>query len=96
MGFYINPKKGTKEDFLKEHGEIYSHAQGPLTNVSQGDEVAVCLVDNGQFTAAGICYSKAELEAFKYPDGRFKIWYFVKAEAVREFLHGQKIEGLDN
>lgn len=37
----------------------------------------VCVVKNGPFDAAGYCYSEAEYEAFKRPDGRPRTWLSV-------------------
>lgn len=34
----------------------------------------ICVVDNGMFAAAGWCYDEQEYNAFKYPDGRRKLW----------------------
>ena len=88
MGFYIDPTQETKEQWLARNAQ-----EGPLVvekNVD-GDNVAVCLVDNGAFTAAGICWCQEELEAFKQPDGRMKIWFWVPIKAVEPFMHGQKI-----
>lgn len=68
MGYYINPvddqHSRSKSDIIKSAGrqvkriEFLSHAPG--TN----DEVGVALVDNIDFVAAGIAYSKDEAEVF--------------------------------
>ncbi len=43
----------------------------------------VVLMDNGPFTAAGVCYSKRELEAFTdSSDSRPKKYYLVKIEKL--------------
>lgn len=90
MGFYINPKDMTKEEFLRKHGTRL--ASVPERHRSTND-VLVCLVDNGAFTAAGICYSQSERDAFAYPDDtRPKQWWSVPISAIEEFMHGQEIE----
>lgn len=43
----------------------------------EGDRMAVVLVDNGGFTAAGIAFSPSELAAFSRPDLRRKLWFMV-------------------
>ena len=79
MGFYINPVDGTsKEYFLMMYGDP---VDVPLEDFdfAGSDSLPVCWVDNGMFSAAGICYSKRELAAFTAPgDNRSKQWFLVK------------------
>jgi hypothetical protein len=75
MGYYINPKSSTKEQWLTEHGRLISLAEAKAHTV--GDNVVVCLVDNYEFTAAGICYTDEERNVFAEPDGRPKRWFLV-------------------
>ena len=80
MGYYINPKSGTKEQWLAEYGKLI-----PMYDAEHhkaGDSVVVCLVDNGMFTAAGIAYDDRERDAFAIPDGRSKQWYLVRRKLL--------------
>lgn len=75
MGYYINPPNMTKEEWLAKHGK-------PLQTLSDydfaGDNLPVCLVNNGWMTAAGIAYHQRELEAFNSPsDTRPRKWFEV-------------------
>jgi hypothetical protein len=77
MGYYINPRTQTKEEFLDENGILLTgdlEAKMP----DNPDYALVCLVGNGAFTAAGVAYSKRERDAFNDPsDTREKSWYWV-------------------
>lgn len=77
MGFYINPKNETKEQWLLKHGQmILSLAEAKW--LFEGEKyLPVVLMDNGIFTAAGIAYCKEELEAFSEPDPRRKSYFKV-------------------
>lgn len=62
MGYYINPRNESKENFLEREGER-------ITSKIEWEDMSkfklpVCLVDNGYFTAAAIGYSKEEWEVF--------------------------------
>lgn len=93
MGFYINPKNRSKEQWLDEHGLQCGQPKVHLDGIGN---VAVCLVDNGWMTAAAIAFDQRELERFTRPDDeRPKKWFWVPIEAVKEFLHGQEIEGAE-
>lgn len=85
MGYYINPSDGTgKEDWLRQHGRPLAAA--PARH-DDGDGLAVCLIDNGLFTAAAICYCQAELTAFADPsDRRPKTWFMVPKPLLQPFL----------
>jgi hypothetical protein len=83
MGFYINPQSGTKEEWLSKCGrriiiDLFSFEE-------YKEYLPVCLVDNGPFTAAGICYNECELDAFSDPmDSRPKKWYVVPTYKLLE------------
>jgi len=77
MGAYINPETEGKEAFLRREGE---KVEGNLEweRIPKGF-LPVILVDNLMFTAAGIAYSKKELEEFTNPnDTRRKEYYLVE------------------
>lgn len=81
MGIYINPRDMSKEQWLTENGT-------PMPKPSDhraGDDVAVCLVDNGTFSAAAVAYSQDELDAFSYEDDqRPKKWFSVPISKLIE------------
>ena len=83
MGYYINPEDMSKEEFLVRKGLILDEA--PVVHEAD-DRTAVCLVNNGGFTAAGICFSADELVEFTNPkDYRPKRWYMVKNSDLAPF-----------
>lgn len=75
MGYYINPPTESKESFLQRKGKLLTNK--PLSLPENKEEALVCLINNGFFTAAGICYSEKEREEFGRNDGRPKSWYIV-------------------
>lgn len=89
MGTYINPKTGSKEDFLREHGlRVYSWTSvEQLWETCSWDHRPVVLVDNGAFTAAGVAYCLKELRAFLNPrDPRTKTVYYCPIIKLRELI----------
>lgn len=82
MGFYVNPPDMHKEKWLALHG---IRTAAPETFEKDG-HLAVCLVDNGMFRAAGIAYDKCELEDFKRPDGRPKMWFWVPKNLLEPYM----------
>lgn len=87
MGYYINPKGMTKEEWLQENHRGFSliPPKAFRRDGAEGPELVVCLVDNGGFTAAGVVYCQTELEAFAQPDPRPKLWFWVpKAKVLEE------------
>lgn len=89
MGFYVRDQDSeTKEEFLTKHGEQLNNP--PRVN-KEGDRVAVCLVQNPGFTAAGICFDMVELGRFSHPDHRHKEWFMVPIKDVEPFLYGQEV-----
>lgn len=75
MGYYINPVGIEKEEWLILHGNLID----PHSKIEE-DERIVCLIDNGPFTAAGICYDDRELKEFRDDptDTRHKLFFVVK------------------
>ena len=80
MGYYINPKFGTKEEWLAQNATLISPSDARRHKA--GRDVVVCLVDNGDFSAAGIAYDDRERDAFAIPDGRSKVWYLVRRQTL--------------
>lgn len=81
MGAYINPVNQSKEDWLRENATL---TDTPESFDSKPGYLPVCLVDNRMFTAAGIAFNERELEAFTYPDGRRKAWFWVEKEKLMD------------
>lgn len=81
MGLYINPPDIAKEEWLMSKG---TPLPGAPTLHKEGTKFAVCLVNNGPFTAAGVCFSQRELEEFTSNDGRSKLWFSVEEKNLRE------------
>jgi hypothetical protein len=79
MGWYINPRSSTKEDWLAEHG---TPTRGP-TEITE-THLPVCLVNNGYFTAAVICPDERELIEFGRDDNRPKVWFSVPRQTLIE------------
>ena len=82
MGAYINPADQSKEDWLKEHAILAEKT--PESINEKPDYLPVCLVENFVFTAAGIAFDERELQAFVYPDGRPKTWYWAPKEKLMD------------
>lgn len=78
MGCYINPESMTKEAWLARNGR---HTPQPCAVTEE--YVPVCLVDNGDFTAAAVAYSEDEKRRFAEPDGRPRFWFQVPRALAR-------------
>lgn len=78
MGYYIEDTRTvSKEDFLLYYGrQIAAPTLEDGRDYTTGP-VVVCLVDNGLFTAAGICYSQQEMQQFlpTWDDQRPRYWF---------------------
>ena len=86
MGLYINPPDGSsKELWLSLHGTAVFAPRW----TGDGKSFPVCLVNNGPFTAAGVAFSKAEMDAFNGPnDIRPKQWFIVSADDINDVTNG--------
>lgn len=83
MGAYVNPKEGTKEKWLSEHGELVSMST-PFSDITKG-KMAVIHMDNGGFTTAGIAYDSGEFDAFTKPiDNRPKSMFLVDVKKLHD------------
>lgn len=86
MGYYINPPKLTKEEFLEKHGRPLLSGE-VLAFDWERNELPVCLVDNGLFTAAAIAINVRERDAFLRPnDHRPKVWFAVSTTDLKPYL----------
>jgi len=89
MGCYINPQGEAKEAFLEREG---LKLENPVWTNNKGF-LPVCLVSNDAFTAAGICFSKQEMQKFLDPeDDRPKKWYMVEITKLMEVSDLLKFE----
>ena len=89
MGFYINPPDMSKEAFLKIHGSEISRSEFVAHNDFK-NMIAVCLVDNGPFTAAAIAYKKSEIIEFSDPrDYRRKKYFLIPVGTITLELAGE-------
>lgn len=85
MGCYINPVNESKETFLATHAESPTGSTTSPDQFVDGSKFAVCWVNNGPFTAAAVCFSQRELEAFTDPmDSRPKRWFMVEQAALEK------------
>jgi len=67
MGFYVNPRNKTKEQFVTNLKEIDIMKFRDF-DFDNAQLYPLCLVDNGIFKALGIAYNKEEVIAFSEPD----------------------------
>lgn len=75
MGYYINiDSKGTELPSLGKANHLIQDGAKQIPVPQEWQEGIVCVVDNGFFEAAGYAYDEDEMEAFRHPDGRRKIW----------------------
>jgi hypothetical protein len=74
MGAYVNPPAGEdKEKWLRENG-VVTPVKETEWNFMPGS-LFVCLMNNGPFKAAGICYSSVR-------------WTPLKTPRIRDLRHG--------
>ena len=82
MGFYVNPPNEEKETFLEREGLEVPKAD--WDKIPQ-DSFAVILINNGNFTAAGIAYDEDEYRVFTdKEDRRPKKIFIVKKSKLKE------------
>jgi len=85
MGAYINPIKGTKEQFLIEKASIITEEEFKSFDYSDKTRMPVCLVQNDFFSAAGVAYSIEENQSFTHEnDIRPKQYFIAKVSDLLE------------
>ncbi len=81
MGLYINPKNEEKEEWLNGNATPITEDDAILS-LDNGD-VVICLVDNLDFTAAGVAYDEKELKYMMKDDGRDKEYFITSLEKLQ-------------
>jgi hypothetical protein len=88
MGFYIDTfcNQGKADELVKRHGAIKIATPKSFNDIPV-DKGLICVVENGFFDAAGLCYDESEFKAFVFPDGRRKQWLLMN-KGLAENLSG--------
>lgn len=85
MGWFVNPRNGTKEKWLAKHGTPATRDEVFAVDLV-GPVLPVALVDNGGFSTAAILYDNQERDVLRDPDPRAWSFYLVdRALLVSEF-----------
>lgn len=85
MGYYINPKGMSKEQWLEKHGTKVMDTPSLFKLATSTGRVPVILVDNGFFTAAAVAFSEEEYKVFTDPkDSRPRKVYTVPVNDLVE------------
>lgn len=88
MGYYINPFTNiSKEKWLDEYAEQVSRNEMIWEKIPEG-HLPIILINNGEFTAAGIGYSEQELKTFLEPDGRERKYFVAKISDISNASSG--------
>ena len=79
MGYYIEGPLKNKGKFLEEQYNARECSQiEAFVHIEDLAEIGICVVDNGPFEAAALCYSDNEFMVFSNPhDLRPKKWYLM-------------------
>lgn len=73
MGIYINPTTETKEEWLNREAIIVEPKFPPFPG-----DVLVCFIENSEFSAAGVIFTKEEFDSFNdLDDFRPRFWFSV-------------------
>ena len=95
MGLYINPEDQPKEAWFLTHATTTCVTPQRHIELRGGEPyIALCLIDNGAFTALGVAYSPGELEAFAELDGRPKLWGMARVSDVEAVLEQERTRWL--
>lgn len=75
MGKYINEDSKGKAFSLHNKAQMLVADGATVIDVPEKfEEDLVCVVDNGPFQAAAYAFDQKEMDLFKQPDGRIKVW----------------------
>lgn len=85
MGYYIETPRPV--DKTKQIIDLYGAELLPApikpSNVAS-DKAVICVVCNGMFDAAGLCFNDNEFAVFNHPDGRRKYWLLMDRDKAYE------------
>lgn len=89
MGLYINPIGGQAKEVWLVENALPIRGTPPWS--TPNGMLLVCWVNNGYFTAAGVCTNRVEYEAFTDPDDRRpKRWFSAPIDKLEAVL-GHKV-----
>lgn len=94
MGMYIetDSNKNKAEYIIKKMRGVRAPSADAAKRMASSIGIPVCVVDNGPFEAAGVCYSQKEFNAFTQPeDYRDKTWLIVPRQEIINYF-GPSIE----
>ena len=86
MGYYIEgPTHGKANHILNKHGGTLLPGKPESFADIPDDMALICVLNNGPFEAAGLCYDEREFEAFSEPsDPRPKLWMLLPKKIAYE------------
>jgi hypothetical protein len=93
MGLYIEDRQGeTKEQFLSRNGRIISDSDAKSL-FRDYQELPVCVADNGDWSAAVICYDSREVDRILGGmEDRMHAWFAVPREKLYEVCPELKVQ----
>ena len=88
MGLYLNNfgenAKGKAKVLIEKHGALPQLI--PHYLVPDSGKISVCVVENEEFDAASVAYSRFQFNVFNAPDSRHKIWLTMNFEVVKAIV----------
>ncbi len=78
MGYYIEVDEPKHVTLVRKYGAKVLQQPKYLDD----GQVTICVIDNGPFRAAGICYNESEFQSFAFPDDRPRVWLSLPAATV--------------
>jgi hypothetical protein len=88
MDFYVNPPGMTKEEWLHFNADIVMPVGASPKERTDGSKIAVCLVDCGSHTSAGVAFDQTQFERMTIDDGRARVWFYVETEKLLGIVPG--------
>ena len=86
MGYYINPKNKTKEEWLLKNAQELTKKEA-FYSIADNKIAILVWINNGPFTACGIAFSEDEFLAFTMEsDHRPKKFFVIEREKLKEVV----------
>ncbi len=88
MGYYIETAFPTAKamQIIADHSGRVIEKPSSFHAIPD-DQLLICVVENGFFDAAAVCYNESEFEEFGYHnDPRTKTWVLLKRETVLKLV----------